>query len=73
MDRNDEALRQFGRHLAALRQQKDISLRQLAAASGLEVHQLERIEAGEIDLVYTVLLALAKGLKVTPDQLLEFL
>jgi transcriptional regulator with XRE-family HTH domain len=34
---------------------------------------LNQIEAGEIEFDYTTLLALAKGLKVTPDRLLAFL
>jgi transcriptional regulator with XRE-family HTH domain len=71
MDRKEVALRQFGRHLTALRHQKGLSIGQLAIAAGLEYRQIEQIEAGKVDLLFTTLLALAKGLGVTPDQLLE--
>jgi len=71
MDRKEEALRQFGRRLTALRQQKGLSIRQLAIAAGLEYRQIEQIEAGRVNLLFTTLLALAKGLGVAPDQLLE--
>jgi len=72
MDRKEEALRQFGRHLAALRQQKNLSIRELADAAGLEFRQVQQIEEGKVNLLFTTLIALAKGLKVTPDQLLSF-
>jgi transcriptional regulator with XRE-family HTH domain len=71
MDRKEEALRQFGQRLAALRQQKNLSIRELADAAGLESRQVQQIEEGKVNLLFTTLLALARGLEITPDQLLE--
>lgn len=72
MDKKEEALRQFGQRVAVLRQQKDLSIRELADAAGLEFVQVQQIEEGEVDLLFTTLVALAKGLEVTPAQLLRF-
>jgi transcriptional regulator with XRE-family HTH domain len=72
MDRKEKALRELGRHVTALRQQKQLSIRELADAAGLEFRQIQQIEEGKVDLLFTTLLALAKGLEVTPTQLLQF-
>lgn len=69
----DVALRKFGRRLAALRRQKQLSIPELAAASGLTSRQIEQIEAGKVNLLFTTLVALAKGLGIDPDELLETL
>jgi transcriptional regulator with XRE-family HTH domain len=68
--RKNEALRAFGRRLAILRKQKDLSVRQLAAASGLDYRQIQQIEAGKVNFLFTTILALAKGLEVNPNRLL---
>jgi transcriptional regulator with XRE-family HTH domain len=73
MDGKEEALRRFGREIAAFRQQKNYTLGQLAAASGIGYRELEEIEAGRLDPPFTLLLALARGLGVDPRQLLDFL
>ena len=72
MDKKEEALRQFGQRLAALRQQKGLTIRELADASGLEFRQVQEIEQGQINLLFTTLIALAKGLGITPGELLRF-
>ena len=71
MNRKEIAMRKFGRRLALLRRQKGFSQRELAAAAGLAYRQVVAIEAGRVNLLFTTILALAKGLGVTPDQLLE--
>jgi len=71
MHRNENAMRKFGRRLAVLRRQKGFSQRELAAAAGLSYRQVVAIEAGKVNLLFTTILALARGLEVTPDQLLE--
>ena len=71
MVRKEEALRKFGNRLAALRKQKKLSVPALAAAAGLECEQVRQIEAGEINLLLTTILALAKALEISPDELLE--
>jgi transcriptional regulator with XRE-family HTH domain len=73
MLRNKKALRKFGAQITAIRQQKKITVGELAIASGLEPAHIGRIEAGEINLLLTTILALAKGLGIEPAKLLETL
>jgi transcriptional regulator with XRE-family HTH domain len=73
MDRNEKALHKFGLHLAGLRQQKNLSIRELASRSGLDPRQLSRIEAGKVNILFSTILALARGLGITPEELLESL
>lgn len=73
MDRNEKALHKFGLHLAALRQQKNLSIRELASRSGLDHRQIGRIEAGKVNILFSTILALARGLGITPEELLESL
>ncbi|HET6254017.1 MAG TPA: helix-turn-helix transcriptional regulator [Puia sp.] len=71
MDRNENPLRRFGQLLTRLREQKNLSVSELASRSGIDSRQLIRIEAGEVNFHFTTILALAKGLGVTPEELLE--
>jgi transcriptional regulator with XRE-family HTH domain len=73
MDRNEKALHKFGLHLAGLRQQKNLSIHELASRSGLDPRQLSRIEAGKVNILFSTILALARGLGITPEELLESL
>ena len=73
MDRNESALQKFGQHLAGLREQKNLSVRELASRSGLAHRQISRIEAGKVNILFTTILALARGLGITPEELLESL
>jgi len=69
MDRKEDVLRTFGRQLAALRAQKQLSIKELAAAAGLEPAKVMKIEAGKVNLLFTTILALARALEVSPDEL----
>jgi transcriptional regulator with XRE-family HTH domain len=73
MERKEELLKKFGRQLAALRKQKRLSIRQLAAAADLEYKKVQRIEAGKVNLLFTTILALARALEVDPEELLQSL
>ena len=73
MDRSEKALRKFGRRLTALRQQKEMTIRDLARRSGLDGRQIGRIEAGKVNILFSTILALARGLGITPEELLESL
>ena len=73
MERNEKTLRRFGQQLAVLREQKQLSIRDLAKRSGVNSRQLIRIEAGQVNVLFTTILALARGLGITPEELLEFL
>jgi transcriptional regulator with XRE-family HTH domain len=70
MDKQQDALRRLGSRLAALRRQKDLSLTQLSSLTGLSSQELSAIEAGELDPTITTLVALARGLGLSPSELL---
>jgi len=73
MDRKGKVLQKFGRHLTALREEMDITIPELAAAAGLTVTQLRRIEAGEVNILFTTVISLSRGLEIPPDMLLRSL
>jgi len=73
MERNEKSLRRFGQLLAALRKEKNLSVRDLASRSGVETRRIARIEAGKVNIHFTTILALARGLGITPEELLESL
>jgi transcriptional regulator with XRE-family HTH domain len=73
MDRKEEALRQFGKHLTAIREQKKLSVAALAAAACLEYELVLQIEEGKVNFLLTTLLALAKALEISPDELLQYM
>jgi transcriptional regulator with XRE-family HTH domain len=73
MDRNEKALVKFGLHLAELRQRKAMTVQELAARSQLDTRQISRIEAGQVNLLFSTILALSRGLGVSPEELLETL
>jgi transcriptional regulator with XRE-family HTH domain len=73
MDPKEKVLKKFGKRLIALRKEKGLSTRELAAAAGLEYRQVLQIEAGRTNLLFTTMLALSKGLDIAPDKLFESL
>ncbi|WP_170971197.1 helix-turn-helix domain-containing protein [Ilyomonas limi] len=72
MNNKEKLLLQFASHLSKVRAQKQLSIRQLAAASGLEYSQLQRIEKGKVNLSFTTLITIAQGLEIHPKELLDF-
>ncbi len=71
MTNKEKILARFALHLTRLRQEKGYSIRQLAAASGLEYSQIQRIEKGKVNFAFTTLIALAQGLDLELPALLE--
>ena len=78
MDRKEKAKNQFAQHLLKVMEAyseskgSKLSLRQLAAKSGLEYSHVQRISKGQVDLAMTTIIALAEGLEVSPKELLDF-
>lgn len=73
MDSREEYLRKFGDHLTFLRQQKGLSIAQLAEMADLECDQLREIEEGKINVLFTTIHCLSQALDVPPEDLLETL
>lgn len=51
---------------------KNLSLRKLAAASGLEYSQVQRISKGRINPALTTIISLCEGLEISPSELFGF-
>jgi DNA-binding XRE family transcriptional regulator len=64
----DRELIAFGRAIRRLRAERNMSEGELAAAAGLTPTRLDAIEAGRFDPRYDEILALARGLGVTPTN-----
>ena len=73
MDRKGKVLQKFGRHLTALREERSMTIPELAAAAGITVPQLRRIEGGEVNVLFTTVISLSRGLEIPPDVLLRSL
>jgi transcriptional regulator with XRE-family HTH domain len=70
MDKQENALRAFGRRLSQLREQQGMDIAGLASRSGIDLLEIAGIEAGERDIPITTIFRLARGLGVPPAQLL---
>ena len=66
----DPELIALGRMVRAAREQKGMSVTELAEAAGLKRRRLVRIEAGELDPRYDGLIALADGLGVRVAEII---
>lgn len=71
MENQHDALRKLGARLAGHRRQKGLTLDQLSTLSGLSAPDIAAIEAGELDPTLTMIFALARGLGLSPRELLS--
>jgi transcriptional regulator with XRE-family HTH domain len=71
MNDKEGILLKFANNLKKLREDKGLSIRQLAASSGLEYSQLQRIEKGKVNFALTTLVAIAQGLDLDVHELFE--
>lgn len=67
----DQALEAVGPRLRALRTQREITLAELSAATGISVSTLSRLESGDRRPNLELLLPLAKAHGVTLDELVD--
>lgn len=68
--RDKELLIKFGERLKTIRNERNMTLEQLAFASDVEISQVHRIEKGSINPTLSTLSALAKGLDMTIAELI---
>lgn len=71
MENKVEIQARFGEALLKLIEQKGLSLRKLALASELEYAHVQRISKGKVNLELSSVIALCKGLQITPVQFFE--
>lgn len=69
--RKKKICKEFGNNLKKIRKARALSLRMLAAASGLEHKQIARIENGEVNLTLSTIVFLAEALAMDPRDLLS--
>ncbi len=67
----DQALDAVGARLRALRKQRDITLAELSARTGISVSTLSRLESGERKPTLELLFPLARAHGVTLDELVD--
>lgn len=70
--RDNLFIKKFGQRLKTIRKSKGISQEQLAWESGFELSQIGRIERGEVNTSISHVAAIAKALKVRPEELFQF-
>lgn len=70
--RDDKFIKKFGLKLRELRKAKGVSQEQLAGDTGFELSQIGRIERGEINTSISHIAAIAKALKIKPEELFQF-
>lgn len=69
---NQAFVTSFGQHLRKIRQDKGLSMRQLAAKAEIEYKQLSLIEHGEINTTISTTYALAEALEIPLKMLFDF-
>ncbi len=70
--RDDKFIKRFGLNLRSIRKAKGISQEHLAGETGFELSQIGRIERGEVNTSISHVAAIAKALKVKPEELFQF-
>lgn len=63
----------LGNHIRKLRQEKKMTMVELAFAADIEYKQVCRIEKGETNPTISTLLALSKGLEINIDEIVKVL
>ena len=69
---NKAFLQAFGEHLRKLREERELSIRQLAAQCDIEHSQIYRIETGEINTTISMVQKIAEGLEISHHDLFNF-
>ncbi len=69
--RRKDELSALGQAIQRLREERALSVRELADASGLSVARLERLERGELDPTFALLVELSRCLDVRPAAIFE--
>lgn len=70
LDENKEILTRFGLILRQLRNKKGLTLLELEVRTGINEGDISKIENGKKNLAFTTLIKLARGLDISPAELL---
>jgi transcriptional regulator with XRE-family HTH domain len=69
---NEDFCNAFGAHVRKLREQRGLSMRELASNLDVEYNQIYRIENGKINTSISMVILLAEGLGVSHQQIFDF-
>lgn len=64
-------LKKLGANIKRLREEKNLSLRELSYACDIDNSKISKIEKGQINITFTTILQLAKALEISPSELLK--
>ena len=65
-------LKGFGKRIQILREEKQLSLRQLAQNCEIDYSDISKIEKGLRNIQMSTILELSKGLNITPKEMFDF-
>lgn len=68
----DIFLNVFGKHIAEIRRQKNVSQDKLAFDAGIDIGTLSKMERGILNISIFNAYKIAKALEIQPKKLLEF-
>lgn len=72
MESKEEYKINFGNAVLKALKDKNLSIRKLAASSGMEYSHLQRITKGKVNVELSTILSIAEGLEITPSELFSY-
>jgi transcriptional regulator with XRE-family HTH domain len=70
--RNEKVIKALGKKIRSVRQEKNMSMEELAYSTGIEYSQLSRIELGQVNTSVSHVAAIAETLKISISRLFDF-
>ncbi len=64
-------IRKFGKRIKSLREENDLTQKELGVKAGLTSRTIQRIEAGDFASTLHILIALAKAFSVSTGELIK--
>lgn len=72
MEKKEINQQKFANAVLKAAKDKNLSLRKLAATSGLEFSQVQRISKGKVNLALSTIIALIEGLEMSPSEFFNY-
>lgn len=67
----DTKLLKLASHITELRKAKNLTIHGLAQAAGIEYSLMQRVEKGKVNLQFTTLVKISKGLDMHFDEMIN--
>ena len=65
-------LKKLGAHLKMMREERNLSLREMSYSCNIDNSKISKIEKGQVNITFTTLVQLAEALEVEATELLDF-